>query len=484
MRKVLFLLCFLTSIIAYAYDFVVDGIAYDVVDFSASPKTCEVANIHTVGADDSRYSSSLIVPSVVSFNGVDYKVIGTGKECFYGAYCPSVTLSEGLEYIGFKSFHSYIKSVTLPQSITDISEYAFCDASDITEITVPSAITKINTMTFAHCKKLVKVVLPNNIKSLENGAFYYCWELRDINIPTSCTLLDQSAFNTCKSLESIDLTNTKVVSIGDYCFGDCYSLRSIDFPPTLSSIGSGAFRNAALTSINIPSSVKSIGKNAFQGCNNLDLVYCTSTTPPSIDDAAFDSHTYLFGKLIVPDESIEAYRNAPGWSNFANLRSSSDEPVLPICEIPNITLVDGRLSVESPTKGSECVTNIYCQDAGSYSTSSISLSGSYIIRAHATADGFSPSNVREVILLWYNPSVQNSSIESLIADTSKPILISSSSGTIYIDYVDAGTSIEVYTLSGNLFTSEIASSSSIRFNCPNGIYIIKVGEQSAKVLVK
>ena len=61
-----------------------------------------------------------------------------------------------------------------------------------------------------------------------------------------------------------------VTRIGDWSFGSCYDLTSVQIPETVTSIGETAFAECtALTSIDIPNSVTSIGDQAFFLCSSL-----------------------------------------------------------------------------------------------------------------------------------------------------------------------------------------------------------------------
>ena len=61
--------------------------------------------------------------------------------------------------------------------------------------------------------------------------------------------------------------------------------------------------------------VTTIGTNAFYDCSSLTYVYCRPATPPSLGLIVFST---LVTTIYVPRESVEAYRTAEGWSNYAD----------------------------------------------------------------------------------------------------------------------------------------------------------------------
>ena len=83
----------------------------------------------------------------------------------------------------------------------------------------------------------------------------------------------------------------------------------------MTSIGDSAFRNCtALTSIVIPNNVINIGDSAFSGCSNLATITLESTTPPMLGSLVIPETTVIY----VPSSSLETYKTATGWSDYAS----------------------------------------------------------------------------------------------------------------------------------------------------------------------
>ena len=92
----------------------------------------------------------------------------------------------------------------------------------------------------------------------------------------------------------------------------------IEFDAPITSIEEIAFAgHRKLTSVTIPDSVTSIGICAFEDCSSLTNVYCKPTTPPAGDYDIFTGNA-SGRKIYVPTESVEAYKNASHWSDYAS----------------------------------------------------------------------------------------------------------------------------------------------------------------------
>ena len=92
----------------------------------------------------------------------------------------------------------------------------------------------------------------------------------------------------------------------------------VTLPPTIKTIGLHAFYSCpAITRIDLPNSVTSISEKAISNCSSLRSVYCEATTPP-----AGVSRMFVFDndncKIYVPNESVEVYKGAEGWKDYAS----------------------------------------------------------------------------------------------------------------------------------------------------------------------
>ena len=155
-------------------------------------------------------------------------------------------------------------------------------------VTIPSTIdglpvTTIGDSAFAFCP-LSSVTIPNSVISIGDWAFFDCRSLTSVMLGDHVTSIGVSAFDTCISLTSVTIPNS-VTNIGDHAFTECSSLNAITVDtlnPAYSSFNGALLDKNQTTllqcpankvgSYTIPSSVTTIGSWAFIYCSRLTRV--------------------------------------------------------------------------------------------------------------------------------------------------------------------------------------------------------------------
>ena len=299
-----------------------------------------------------------------------------------------VTIPKGVRKIGWAAFMGCsLTSITIPNSVTEIGCFAFCDCISLTSITIPNSVTEIGNYAFMGCSSLTSITIPNSVTEIGCSAFSGCsrltefiseyasydrrclikdgrmlafapYDITKYTIPNSVTKIGSSAFSDCSSLTSITIPNS-VTEIGHSAFSGCSRLteffseyasydrrclikdgRMLAFAPnditkytipnSVTEIGDYAFMGcSSLTSITIPNSVTEIGCWAFRDCRSLTSVYCKATNPPRIYPT-FDPfrNTASDLKIYVPKSEgltvLEAYKSAEGWKDYADIIEEYD----------------------------------------------------------------------------------------------------------------------------------------------------------------
>lgn len=276
------------------YTIYTEGLTYKLIDNSYY----KVTGLGTTKDTD------IVIPSF--YNGLPVKDIGDGAFSFCNRL-KSVVIPNTVTNIGMFAFEecSSLTSVVIPNSVTSIGRTAFIKCIALTNVIIPNSVTKIGFNSFENCSSLTSIVIPESVTSIGGAAFLGCSRLESIVvdeknqvydsrencngiiktstntliqgcsttiIPNSVVSIGNNAFDKCSNLTNIIIPNS-VTSIGNWAFNECSSLSSIKLSNSVTSIGNWAFYGCSFTSIVIPDSVTHIIINAFANCNKLKTVF-------------------------------------------------------------------------------------------------------------------------------------------------------------------------------------------------------------------
>lgn len=168
----------------------------------------------------------------------------------------------------------YISVCSIPETcngktITTIADAVFPPYTR--EITIPKTVTSISDAAFVYCYYLgsIEVSKENTYFKIIDGALYTMDESKLIYFPVNNFKM---VGDTPQAIVEYTIPNS-VTEIGGYAFSNNKNLTSITIPDSVTTIGEGAFYSCgSLTSITIPQSVKSIGEGAFNGCSSLNSI--------------------------------------------------------------------------------------------------------------------------------------------------------------------------------------------------------------------
>ena len=295
--------------------------------------------------------------SRITYTSLDECIVVPNEKADFGANVVSNTYEDGKGVIVFDReittiprlafFHcSNLISIILPSGITIIENGVF-SFSGIDKITLPETLTTINGGAFLGCANLRSLIISTGVHTIGRGAFRRCSNLTSVDIPDTVTEIGEGAFGECESLVNITIPNSvkkigggtffrcsnltrvvipdSVTEIGERAFQYCESLAHITIPSSVTTIGEWAFGECeSLVNVTIPNSVTKIGAFAFQFCNKLRHVYCMALLPPSTCTPISPEQGTMwcgipsYANICVPRQSVEAYKEAEGWSFYSS----------------------------------------------------------------------------------------------------------------------------------------------------------------------
>ena len=294
----------LLSANVFAYDFVVNGIYYNI--------NSDGTTVSVTSGNDS-YSGNVTIPSTVTYNGTTYSVTGIGGNAFYD--CTGLT------------------SVTIGNSVTTIGDGAFYNCTGLTSVTIPNSVTTIGYGAFYNCTGLTTINY--NAVNCSGGGFtpyadYWlgdCDNITTVNIGDSVQTIPPYFMYQKSGLTSVTIPNS-VTTIGGWAFEGCTGLTSVTIGNSVTTIGIKAFNGCtSLSVLQIGTSVNTIEDRAFYKCSGLNTIDCKAENPPVLGSAVFGSINKDNVTVIVPCEKSSLYQNAIGWSLFNNIVENCESSI-------------------------------------------------------------------------------------------------------------------------------------------------------------
>ena len=241
------------------------------------------------------------------------------------------TIDEGtVKIIGANAFEDCdtFTSITLPQSLTSIEDFAFCRCTALQNINIPQNVTNIGVSAFKECKSLTSITIPSGVTSINDVAFAHCTSLKSIELPDHLVSIGVSAFTNCTSLESVVIP-AEVTSVGFRAFTYCTSLESVV----------------------IPMSVISVGDSAFDGCTSLKAVFAKEGLPLEL--------------ASVPSDAAKIYYKVEDQSYLSIIKAhTGTQAGIECIEIPKtIGGLDVRVIKEEAFKNCGNIKNVILPDS-------------------------------------------------------------------------------------------------------------------------
>lgn len=281
----------------------------------------------------------------------------------------------GIEKEAF--FNTNFSKIQLPDTVTEIGDFAFSCSDELTSINIPASVASIGKSIFSECYKLTDISIADEnenykvqdqvVYTKDGRVLVTCPTAGVASIPSTVTRIADYAFFENINLKSIVIPES-VVELGDHAFEHCSYLSSMTFEGEgLTTIGADCFRVNRLSVLRLPSSVTSIGASAFAH-SDLKYIYFSGDAPTfgSIVDGEYQDQVfegfadqdlnayYVEGNSTWTQDVLTAHGgNSVTWSSWAGRTESMEGAVLTLEQdsyrftgkeiIPEVSLaLDGR----------------------------------------------------------------------------------------------------------------------------------------------
>lgn len=249
--------------------------------------------------------------------------------------------------IGTSAFEgcTSLSEITVPSTITSISDFAFNKCSSLTNFQIDGATITLGKGIFNNCPSLKAIDMPNSTceyKTLKGVLYKVTSQTTEatkdvpavttttkelVKCPNNCETLDATktypvdadvntideyAFQGNTNFKKIALVGSKVTEIKDHAFANCISLNQITWPESIQKLGENSFEGcSALQEINLPNTIVNVEKETFNECPNLQTLSlspdlqsfnvtalngCTSLSKLKINHVTDELGTYFYTK--------------------------------------------------------------------------------------------------------------------------------------------------------------------------------------------
>ena len=185
----------------------------------------------------------------------------------------------------------------------------------------------------------------------------------NIAIPNTVTSIGSCAFNNTAISGSLAIPNS-VTEIGERAFENCRELNSLFLPSNLKRIENRTFNACGFSGgLTIPNSVTEIGEKAFYNCTGFNGTLTLSNKLETIGESAFNGCSGFTGSLTLPN-SVTTIGNAAfkACGSFTNLELSNTLSVIPAQAFMHCRSLSGELVI--PASVTEIGNNAFsdCQN--------------------------------------------------------------------------------------------------------------------------
>ncbi|MBQ4058981.1 MAG: leucine-rich repeat domain-containing protein [Lachnospiraceae bacterium] len=172
-------------------------------DASATYKIMEAnenGNAVIYEAPTDKESTSVVVPAIVTINGITYKVTAISDTAFAGS--------------------KKLTSVTIGDNVTEFSAKTFKGCTNLKTLNIGNSVTSIPANAFKNFKKLTTVKMGAGVKTIGKNAFYGCKALKTITIGKNVTKIGDKAFYGCSKMKTLTIKSSKLTTkkIGNKAF--------------------------------------------------------------------------------------------------------------------------------------------------------------------------------------------------------------------------------------------------------------------------
>ena len=233
--------------------------------------------------------------------------------------------------------NSSLEEVTIPESVTEVGDYAFCGCISLKRVTMSGSVGTIPYAFASGCISLEEVLLQKGNRWIGQYAFSDCKSLKKIYIPASVMQIYDNNFSGCTSLEHFEVASdsNSYSSIDGVLYNK--SMHRLIYPPahknkcfvvpsTVYGLNGTFVHCHNLHELHFPAYASSYHRTCVD-CPNLTAIhmYSRNLENVSIWDDTFSDVNKKSCTLYVPQGYAESYRKHPAFVAFEHIEEEEQK---------------------------------------------------------------------------------------------------------------------------------------------------------------
>lgn len=244
------------------------------------------------------------------------KITVRGGECTLSGRLGSCLPTKDNVIYPFRGKENILKEIDVECSYLSVGNGALADSRALTSVKIECAdALEIGDSSFESCTGLTAVPLSGVEEGFGPAVFRNCSGLKSIAVDGGVDFINSVTFDGCTSLRRVEFSHSNTpLFIGTGAFDAC-PVEEIALDRDITDPEPTFFRCETLRRLEIGANVTHIPNFAFSDCRNLSEIYCSTSTPPSIEENTFRNVPTDKCTVYVKGDDGE-YRQAGGWKEF------------------------------------------------------------------------------------------------------------------------------------------------------------------------
>ena len=305
----------------------IDGsIGNEAFNRCANLSTVNIAKVNNIGKGAFSGCTNLVSVDIKAGNNIGESAF---RDC---SSLKTLSLDTKIKSLGRSAFVNCInlKQFVIPDSVTILNDYLLSGAS-LKSIRIHKGIKEIN-KAFYRCTNLSTLIIEDRNTSLKlvsnNNPLFKDCKLDSVYIGGKIVYNTSSNYGYSPFYRNTSLRTVKIsdaeTTIYDNEFYGCTNLQNVSIGDNVKSIGKWAFSGCrSLKNFTFGSGLQSIGQEAFSDCFNITQISSEAVVPPTCGLYVFAGINKSKCKLIVPKNSLDAYKQAYQWEDFSLIEGST-----------------------------------------------------------------------------------------------------------------------------------------------------------------